>query len=258
MCRHAAYIGPAISLAQCFLEPEHGLLQQAEHPREMRVGRVNADGFGIGWFIDRDKPAAYKNIQPIWSDTNLSALGVSLFSTQWIGLVRGASPGLGVSIDNTHPFYDNRWHFTLNGIITDFANTLRPAINNRLSDDISATIMGHTDAEFIFALMRQFSLEEPDSSTTQLLQKVVDFLEEVAGDIEIALSVLVCEKDSMYAIRHSVNLPFPTLYYSEEYVGGVAVASEPMTDRRYWKLMPEQSLLIAEANKRVRFERVGK
>ena len=49
MCRHAAYIGPSLTLADFMLSPQHNLIEQAIHPREMRVGRINADGFGFGW-----------------------------------------------------------------------------------------------------------------------------------------------------------------------------------------------------------------
>lgn len=210
------------------LEPEHNLIEQAIHPKEMRIGRFNADGFGIGWFLPDDKPACYKNIQPIWSDTNLAALGASLYHDQWIALVRGASPGLGVSIDNTHPFADERWLFTLNGIITDFAKTLRLAITARLSDSIAASTRGHTDAEFIFALLRQLALENKHATTADLLTTLIDYLESIAGSVEIALSILLCEPGTLYAIRHAINLPNPTLYYSDDYCGSQAVSSEPM------------------------------
>eukprot|EP00494_Astrolonche_serrata_P029205 UN29472 len=189
MCRHAAFIGPSISLSQFMLAPDHNMIDQAIHPREMRVGRINADGFGVGWFTRDNVPGAYRNIQPIWSDNNLDALGDALHSEHWIALVRGASPGLGVSIDNTHPFSDARWHFTLNGIISDFATSLRPIITSRLSAEIGGAILGHTDAEFIFASIRQMSLEDPTASSRELLIRTLDYLLEIAGSVEVALSV---------------------------------------------------------------------
>ncbi|MEM7294946.1 MAG: class II glutamine amidotransferase, partial [Pseudomonadota bacterium] len=207
MCRHAAYLGPRISLARFALDPAHNMIDQAIHPREMRVGRINADGFGVGWFSAEGVPGAYRNIQPIWSDSNLKDLGVALHSESWIALVRGASPGLGVSIDNTHPFSDDRWHFTLNGIITDFASTLRPEITARLNPERAGAIRGHTDAEFIFALLQQFAEEDPDATTPVNLVRVVQYLLEIAGDVEIALSVLLNERDRLYALRYAINMP---------------------------------------------------
>lgn len=228
------------------LESEHNLIEQAIHPKEMRIGRFNADGFGIGWFLEGGKPVCYKNIQPIWSDTNLPALGASLHSDQWIALARGASPGLGVSIDNTHPFADHRWLFTLNGIITDFADTLRPAITARLSDSIAASTRGHTDAEFIFALLRQLSMEDEQATTADLLVRLIAYIESIAGAVEVALSILLCEHGALYAVRHAINLPNPTLYYSDNYCGGQAVSSEPMGDRKQWQMLPEQHLLVVK------------
>ncbi len=248
MCRHAAYIGNKLSLAKFMLDPEHNLIDQAVHPREMRVGRFNADGFGIGWFQDDGTPATYKNIQPIWSDTNLPALGAALHREQWIALIRGASPGLGISIDNTHPFSDERWMFTLNGLVADFNNSLRPAIAARLADAIAADTRGHTDAEFIFALLRQLAAEDDRATTTTLFTRLVEYLESIAGPVEIALNMLLCESDTLYATRYAINLPNPTLYYSSDYHGGHAVSSEPMGDRNNWSLLPEQCLLIAQKN----------
>ena len=253
MCRHAAYIGQSLSLAECLLDPEHNLVEQAVHPKEMRIGRFNGDGFGFGWFTTDGKPQCYRNIQPIWSDINLSSLGHSLWSDQWIALVRGASPGLGISIDNTHPFRDERWLFTLNGIITNFASTLRSCITNRLSDRIAADIKGHTDAEFIFALLRQFAIENDQASTKQLIEQMVAYLTDIAGDVEIALSILLCEQGVLYATRYAINLPNPTLYYCERYLNGVAVASEPIGQRSQWSLVPEQHLLTATRDGSINF-----
>ncbi|HEX4814631.1 MAG TPA: class II glutamine amidotransferase [Nonomuraea sp.] len=50
MCRHAAWLGAPRPLTTLIQEPEHGLLRQSYAPRRQRHGRVNADGFGMGWY----------------------------------------------------------------------------------------------------------------------------------------------------------------------------------------------------------------
>ena len=59
MCRVAAYLGgPEISLSSLVLAPEHSLEFQAHSPREMLSGTVNADGFGVGWYVPEGPGAA--------------------------------------------------------------------------------------------------------------------------------------------------------------------------------------------------------
>ena len=50
MCRLAAYIGPTLRLEELLLKPEHSLVKQSWAPREMMEARLNADGYGFGWF----------------------------------------------------------------------------------------------------------------------------------------------------------------------------------------------------------------
>ena len=135
----------------------------------------------------------------------------------------------------------------LNGIIADFATTLRGPIVERIGTDNAAEIRGYTDAEYLFALLRQFARENPGADGVQLLAQLVDFLSHIANDTQIALSILLSEHDRLYALRHSLNMSFPTLYYCENFNDGVAIASEPLHDRRHWKLMPEASILTVDA-----------
>jgi gamma-glutamyl hercynylcysteine S-oxide hydrolase len=51
MCRHLAYLGPPLPLAALLFDPPHSLVEQSFAPRDMRGGgRINADGFGVGWY----------------------------------------------------------------------------------------------------------------------------------------------------------------------------------------------------------------
>ena len=91
MCRLAAYLGPAISLQQLLLQPPHSLYRQALEPRELIYARVNADGYGFGWYTDDGKPAVYTSTLPIWSDGNLPHLARSLVQPLWLAEVRSVA-----------------------------------------------------------------------------------------------------------------------------------------------------------------------
>ena len=102
MCRIACYIGPEIALADLLLQPDHSLLQQSWNPQEMREGRLNADGYGFGWFDVSGKTARYTNPMPIWSDPNLESLSRSLHQTIWMANVRSATRCMDVSLSLIH------------------------------------------------------------------------------------------------------------------------------------------------------------
>jgi hypothetical protein len=50
VCRHIAWLGPPRRLSELSLEPEHGLIVQSYAPRGQAHGRVNAGGWGAGFF----------------------------------------------------------------------------------------------------------------------------------------------------------------------------------------------------------------
>ncbi|MEU0539380.1 class II glutamine amidotransferase [Nocardia sp. NPDC005978] len=51
MCRHLAYLGPPVPVADPIIRGPHSLRTQSWAPREMRGGgTINADGFGVAWW----------------------------------------------------------------------------------------------------------------------------------------------------------------------------------------------------------------
>jgi gamma-glutamyl hercynylcysteine S-oxide hydrolase len=50
VCRHIAWLGPPRRLSELSLEPEHGLIVQSYAPRRQAHGRMNAGGWGAGFF----------------------------------------------------------------------------------------------------------------------------------------------------------------------------------------------------------------
>src|SRR5210317_1934298 len=126
MCRLAAYLGPAIPLQQLLLQPSHSLYRQAREPQELIYAKLNADGYGFGWYSDDASAAVYTSILPIWSDSNLPHLARTLTQPLWLAEVRSATDGNPVCQANTAPFYDKRHIFLHNGLIRDFHTRVRP------------------------------------------------------------------------------------------------------------------------------------
>ena len=73
MCRWLAYQGEPIYLDELVYKPEHSLVHQSLEARKA-VTRVNADGFGLGWYTERSTPGQFHEVLPAWGDENLRSL----------------------------------------------------------------------------------------------------------------------------------------------------------------------------------------
>ncbi len=248
MCRLAAYLGPPVQLERFLLQPPHSLMVQSWAPREMREAKLNADGFGFGWFDHPTaSPTVYTNPMPIWTDPNLAGLGRALSSDLWLAYVRSATRQTDVSHANTQPFAGERLLFMHNGYIDLFGETLRHKIRHALTTPCEKTIHGNTDSEYLFALLRQQLLDGCSLETG--LQRLFDLLTEWAGEVKLLLNLVITDRDRIVATRHAINGECPSLYYSTAaagFDGGACIASEPLTNREQWHVVPEHSLVVLD------------
>ncbi len=247
MCRHAAYLGPAISLQQFLIDPPHSLYQQSWNAQELKYARLNADGYGFGWFNDAGKPASYTSAMPIWSDHNLVSLAGSMKYPLWVGEIRSATIGNPVHAFNTQPFQDDRWLFVHNGFVRDFHEQLRPSITAQLSPAVAAGIRGNTDSEYLFALFRQILLDEKDIPAGAALRMLFSRIGDLAGDTESLLNLLLTDGTTLYASRHAINHESPSLYFTASdprFPQGQLVASEAFDPDAGWQRVPEHHLLM--------------
>ncbi|MHB1950849.1 MAG: class II glutamine amidotransferase [Acidiferrobacteraceae bacterium] len=244
MCRLAAYLGPELALARFLIEPPHSLVEQSWRPREMTTGRLNADGYGLAWNVCDGTVARLVNPMPIWTDVNLESLGRSLRSTLWMGIVRSATPGFAAHPANTQPFVQGPLLFLHNGHIENFPGAVRRRIRDELDDDIESCIEGTTDSEYLFALLRQIMRRDQCS----LLDALPALASSIRGYGNTALlNIVATDGTSLYAMRHALGAPAPTLYSTdgdETFPGGVLVCSEPLTPSANWRLLPESSVLV--------------
>ena len=246
MCRLACYIGPEIALADLLLQPDHSLLQQSWNPQEMREGRLNADGYGFGWFDDNGKPARYTNPMPIWSDPNLESLSRSLHQAVWMTNVRSATRCMDVSQANTQPFTDESTIFLHNGYIKDFPTEVRHTMHSKLDADIDAHVQGTTDSEYLFALLRQHRRNHPEHTLQQSVSGMMHDLAQDMGKRKCLLNIAVSDGDVIIATRHALNGDCPSLYYIKDGSccpkAGI-FASEPLHPEHDWHAVPDHHLI---------------
>jgi glutamine amidotransferase len=59
------------------LEPEHGLIVQSYAPRRQAHRRMNADGWGAGFFAaGQPEPARWRSNQPPWTDASFASVAL--------------------------------------------------------------------------------------------------------------------------------------------------------------------------------------
>src|SRR3990170_116939 len=73
MCRWIAYLGEPIFLEDFVTAPAQSLVVQSRSSREAK-NAVNGDGFGLGWYGERQVPGIFRDVRPAWSDENLLSL----------------------------------------------------------------------------------------------------------------------------------------------------------------------------------------
>ena len=179
MCRHLAYLGPPVTLADLVLHQPHSLLQQSWAPNDMRGwGTVNADGFGIGWVVgdpaDGGVARRYRRDCPIWSDASLPDLAASISSGAILAAVRDASVGMPVTETACAPFMEGTWMFSHNGVIDRWPDSVAPLAAALEPVDLM-TLDAPTDSALLWALVRRH-LREGRSAATALGDVVGDVL----------------------------------------------------------------------------------
>lgn len=174
MCRLAAYLGDPLLAADLITRPARSIIQQSFDARQRlggdggevyNVGALNADGFGLGWYVNSQQdekhstsnteesfscsscpsPCVITDTGPAWNNRNLNMLAPKVKSGIIFAHVRAAGPGMGVCQCSCHPFYYGRYMFMHNGQVGNFSKVRR-----FLLSDLS-------DAAFTFAIQNSCS-----------------------------------------------------------------------------------------------------
>lgn len=251
MCRMVAYLGgPSVPLSSVVLDPEHSLLVQSYAPKEMLSGIVNADGFGVGWYVPEDRePAVYRSNASIWADRSFTGIASKLRASAFFGAVRSATPGLPVEESGVPPFASERYMFMHNGAIQDFRQGAMRPLRDSLSDQAHAELLGVTDSETIFVglldrLWEGVALDVALAATVRHVSAVCA----VAG-LKATLNLAITDGTAMAFSRYSSEGPGNSLYYVEDgeaSPGAVVVASERLDGDDGWREVKDGSLLVLD------------
>ena len=214
MCRWMAYTGSPLLVEDLLYVPENSLIVQSLHAR-LGVEPTNGDGFGLGWYGDRELPGLYRSIEPAWNDRNLRELAAHVRSPLVLAHVR-ASTGTPVQETNCHPFRHGRWLFVHNGYLGglhDVRRDLMLALDPALFPDVH----GSTDTEVLFNLALTLGLEDDPISA---LERSIGLIEATAARYGIKDAfqgtIGVSDGEHVWAVRYATSGPPRTLFASAE------------------------------------------
>lgn len=239
MCRQIAYLGPPVTLSSLLLEPEHSLRHQSYAPRHQVHGRINADGFGVGWYSPdvRAEPARYRKPIPMWNDQTFANIAGAIRTGAFIAAIRNASPGLPINEACTAPYTRGPWLFAHNGGIVDWHGPtgVGVALRRRLSDVSLAATEGATDSEVLFGLVLDAITE--GASPTDAVGSVIRLTQSLSRGCR--LNFLLTDGTTVFATAAGDTL------FTRRDDSSVVVASEPFDDSSAWQVVPDDSLVVA-------------
>ncbi|GAA4859011.1 ergothioneine biosynthesis protein EgtC [Actinomycetospora straminea] len=246
MCRHLAHVGPTpVTLASLLTEPPHALLVQSYAPTDMRGGgTVNADGFGVGWYVrdllsdsseDHARTALYRRDDPMWTDASFLDLAAAVETTALVAAVRSATVGMPVSTAACAPFRADGRLFSHNGVVRGWPHTMADLAATLAPVDL-LTLDAATDSALLWALVRARLAAGKDPADA-LAGVVADTLAAAPGS---RLNLLLGDGEQIVAtaVDHALS-------YRTHPDGAVTVASEPLDLDDAWVAVPDGSLLAA-------------
>ncbi|TXS22124.1 ergothioneine biosynthesis protein EgtC [Streptomyces sp. ms191] len=240
MCRHLAYVGEPVALGELLVRPEHSLYRQAWEPRLQTSGVVNADGFGVGWYVPGDPvPARYRRAVPLWSDLSFGDLARVLRPGALLAAVRGATlPGADGEAAAA-PFAAGPWLFSHNGAVGGWPDALA-GLAAALPAAELLRLEARTDSALLWALALH-RLRAGDGAGRAL----ADTVREAAGAAPGAtLNLLLTDGAEITATAWGNSLWYLT---GPDRNGAprTVVASEPYDDDPLWREVPDRTLLSA-------------
>jgi glutamine amidotransferase len=241
MCRHFAYLGPAVPLAHLMLAPPYGLLEQSYRPRRQRHGNVNVDGFGVGWYLGAEEtPLRYRRAVPIWTDANLAQVLAAVHTGAALGAVRSATPGLATGEEAAAPFTAGPWLFSHNGALPGW-----PAPADELAVDIPVSRLlaegAATDSTLLWALLRHRL--EAGADPVRAVAELTVAARRIPG---ARVNLLLHTGTEIVATAAGDSLCHLVGHHRDpdgNPARGVIVASEPFDDSDGWVEVPDDHLI---------------
>jgi glutamine amidotransferase len=216
MCRHLAWLGQPRSLAELVLDPPSSLLVQSYAPRRQRHGTVNADGWGVGFYVaDRRGPVRWRSARPLWAHPSFASVAPVLRSGCVLAAVRSATVGMPLEESAVAPFTDGRRLFSHNGRVDRLVLPQAPDAESTVDSALLAALVFHRGLDALGQTVLEVAAADPAARLNLLATDGTRLLATTWGD---TLSVLTT-------------------------AAGTALASEPWDDDPAWADVPDRRLV---------------
>jgi glutamine amidotransferase len=203
---------------------------------------TNGDGFGLGWYGNREQPGLYRNVMPAWGDPNLRDIAGQIESGLFLAHVRAAT-GTAVQQTNSHPFRFGRWLFVHNGFVAGYEH-LRHDLILAVGPQLFENVVGTTDSELLFHLALKFGLEE---DVTGSLERMAGFVEELGHsrgvEEPLQMTVGLSDGERLYAVRYASGPAVNSLYVTRDARDVRALCPQ---DERVQQLSDEAHAIVSE------------
>lgn len=245
MCRFVGWIGRERYLEDRVFVPEHSLVDQSRNALICKTP-VNADGFGLAWYNNREKPCLYKDTHPAWSDPNLKQISHQTKARLFLAHVR-ASTGTATSRDNCHPFSYANWSYMHNGQVGG-QTKIRKNIDALIGEQFYAHRHGATESEAIFLIAMGLGLlEQPITAMANAVRMVENLSRDKGNAPHMRFGACWSDGEKIYAARYASDKFAPSLCYlkTDE---GVIVVSEPLSsDDGEWTYVEADEAIIVSS-----------
>jgi glutamine amidotransferase len=233
MCRHLAYLGPPRSLQELVIDAPHSVYRQSWEPTRQRHGTVNADGFGVGWYVAGDPvPARFRSAGPIWADPDFADLARVTSTSAVLAAVRDATIGNAPGAEAAAPYRYDRWLFSHNGMVAGWPASVAKLAETLPAEDL-LNLEARTDSALLWALIVRRLRDGLDIGAA--LREVVA---ETLQLTDARLNLLVTDGSVIAATVSGDTLSYLATADS------LVVASEPTTDDPGWIDVPDDSLVV--------------
>jgi glutamine amidotransferase len=283
VCRYVAYLGEPIRFGDLVYRPTNSLIHQAAEAMESRT-RINADGFGVGWYNRsvHPEPAVFKDISPAWNNANLRSLADKVSSPCILAHVRAARRFDPVSRANCHPFQYGRLLWMHNGDIPG-RGRLHRRVCEQVDDDLVARISGNTDSELAFVLFLSLlgdrdspvTVEELAAAMCQTIEQLAVWWRSDEDSAPLVMNFCVSNGSAIVASRFALGEKgVPTLHYcagsgysceggvcrmrNEPGMGrSVIVSSETISEDPQWVEVDNGTLVVVDESLSVELQHLA-
>ena len=268
MCRLYAMHANEPTRVECSLvKAQNALMAQS---KEDNQGFMHGHGWGVAEYPD-GVPVVEKQTWAAFHGEHFSKKAAHVYAKTVVAHVRRATVG-SPSIENTHPFDNGRWIFAHNGTVPNFSR-VRDKMIKHIDPLHRVEIDGETDSEHIFRYLLSLWAHNPQIDLLKTVKKglrhIVMWSREIDPTRKVGLNIILTDGERLVGSRLN-----RTLWYLQrdhtytcdicgrshvhhdphEHYRALEVASEPITNEKEWKMVPENSVFSIDQDYHLRSE----